>query len=419
MRYYHYLKISFIYCIFFVILYFEGMPIGGVQISQLWKLPIIAYVMVWVVINYKRTFIFNKYAYGYGLIKLFNVGIVNTPIVALTDFMKFSTFPFFLDYCINKIRSPKKVLLILFYISQFVILSFIPFLFHIIKAPHIGTYADMTIKEIMEEAGKTSGLFLSSHGASAILALCLIIIIYIFQHQKMKKLKRVYFIFLIIIGVWALITTYARGGWAMFVVGMIILFFKMEKKYIIGGLCAGLIGIFGVLYLMETNETFYNRIMDKGSKGEVQKEVGSGRLAFAKNGLDFWMNSHNIQEYLTGQGYDKLTQYQKEKTGLKIYCHNGFVDALAQNGFIGFTLFIMHFYFVFLLIYRNRKDRNTRLVFSIFVMKVVFNLVQGGVNPYSDIIYVLTLCLFINGRIEQCYKKMLKRRTELPILSKH
>lgn len=399
-------KIIPLYTVFFILLYIEGHTIAGIPLSQLWKMPVIGYIMIYVTLKHVRTFKFNKFAYYYGFIKLFNKGLFNTTSIAIADFIRFSTFPFLFDYLKGKIKNIYQTQNFLFYIAQFVILSFIPFLFHLLDSPHQIIYDDANIQEIMNEAEKTSGLFLKSHGASEILSLCLIIIIYKFQNDKLSFIKRSYLLFLITIGIWALITTYARGGWAMFAIGVIILFFRKDKKYIISGIITGIICINGISYLMQTNETFYNRITDKTTTGEQQEEIGSGRLEFAKNGMEFWINSHNIQEYLTGQGYDKLSDFQKEKTGLKIYCHNGYIDALAQNGLLGFSFFTLSTIFIFIFIYKNKATKDSRFVFAIFSMRVVFQLVQGGASPYTDLIYALTLCLLMKER-----KKNIKNHT--------
>lgn len=400
-----YLKITLIYIVFFAIMYIEGQQISGLPISQLWKMPIIAYIMVYVITKGIRTYRFNKYAYGYGFVKLANQGILNTPFISISDFVRYSTFPFLFDYVKGKLKSIYKTRQLLFYIAQFVILSFIPFLFHLLDPPNAKTYQDTTIQEIIDEAGRMSGLFQATHGASEILSLCLLIIISKIQCEKLQKAKLFYLLFLITIGIWALISTYARGGWAMFIIGTLILVLRNNKKYIIGGTLIGILCFSGISYLMNTNEFFYNRITDRDIHGE-RKTVGSGRLDFAKNGFNFWLESHNLQEYLTGQGLDKLTDYQKEKTGLKIYCHNGYVDSLAQNGIIGFFCLTLSTFLIFKFIYKSRHERFSRFVFAIFSMRVVFQLVQGGASPYSDLIYVLVLCLLINSKRERIMRKI-------------
>lgn len=414
MKYSTIIKIIFFYCVFFIILYFEGRQVGGIKLSQLWKMPLIGYMIIYVIIKHKRTYKFNKLAYSYGFIKLFNPGIFNTLMLTIADCIRFITFPFLFDYLKSKLKDTKAIKNLLFYISQFVILSFIPFLFHILAPAHQEVYIDSNIQEMYAEAGKTSGLFLKSHGASEILSLCLIIIIYkLQQEKKIKFLKAAYYVFLIAIGIWALVMTYARGGWAMFTIGLIILLFKMNRKYILGGISIFFICFIGINYLMQTNETFYNRITDKDSSGNQQEEVGSGRLEFAKNGIEFWANSTNFQQFLTGQGYDKLTDYQKEKAGIKIYCHNGYVDALAQNGILGFIFLILSTIYIFTYIYKNKNEKDSRFVFAIFSMRVIFQLVQGGASPYTDLIYALALCLLVYRRKEHFQKtisqKMINR----------
>ena len=155
-----------------------------------------------------------------------------------------------------------------------------------------------------------------------------------------------------------------------------------------------------------------------GLTQKMQKEIASSDIKkiaqeFAKNGIEFWANSTNFQQFLTGQGYDKLTDYQKEKAGIKIYCHNGYVDALAQNGILGFIFLILSTIYIFTYIYKNKNEKDSRFVFAIFSMRVIFQLVQGGASPYTDLIYALALCLLVYRRKEHFQKtisqKMINR----------
>lgn len=385
---------------FFFLIYAESGTLFGISISQLWKMPIVLLIIIYVIKNKKQTLTFNKYAYTYGISKLLNAEIINNPIIAITNFAKFITFPFLYDFVTLKIKHSSTINNILFYISQFVLLSFIPFLFHILPQPNEVFYEDITIQEMMEEAGLTSGLFMRTHLASCIIAICLIILIYKIQSEKLNFSKKTYILTLIGLGLWALITTYARDGWIMFIIGLTILFLRRSHKYIIGLFLMALIGFTSISYLIMTNETFNNRINDKTAKGEKQ-EIGSGRLIFTKNGIDFWLQSKNIQEILTGKGYEELTKYQKQKTGLKIYCHNGYIDALAQNGLIGFVSIILFTIYVYIYIYKYRHEKHARLAFSIFTMQVIFQLVQGGVTLYTDILYVLILRILILEKQER------------------
>lgn len=392
------LKIAFYYLLFFFLLYNETIKVAGVSLSILWKIPILVYIFFVVI---KRKFNrprFNRFAYGYGIIKLFNKGLVSTTFTAISDFSRYITFPLLYDFISYKVRDSKFICRLLFHVSQFTVLSFVPFILGLL---HSKKEMDLTESalEIQEVAGRTSGIFNSPHAASALLALCIVFLVYYLSHQSHKR-ERYYVMALIAIGIWAIILTYARGGWVMLLVGSFIVLARKSPRFIVSCVVVGACLFVGVSYLMQHNEYFYNRITDRNEKGEKNSSsrVGSGRLWFAENGIEFWMESNDVQEFLTGQGILSLMEYQEKKTGLYIYCHNGYVDSLAQNGIIGFYCMVGLSVCMFIFVYKNKRYRHRKFCVSVMVMYITFQALQGGAAPYSDFFYALVLHL---ARLEQ------------------
>lgn len=392
------LKVTAYYLFFFFLLYNETIKIAGVSLSILWKFPILIYIFFFVIKRKFKRPRFNKFAYGYGFVKLFNNGFINTTFTTISDFSRYITFPFLYDFISYKIRDSKFICKLLFHVSQFTVLSFIPFILGLLHSKKELDLAESAL-EMQEVAGRTSGIFNSPHAASAILALCIVFLIY-YLLQISAKREKYYVMTLIAIGCWAIILTYARGGWVMLLVGTFIVLARKSPRFIV--ICAVMASCLfvGVSYLMQHNEYFYNRITDRNEQGvkNSSARVGSGRLWFAANGIEFWTESSNIQEYITGQGILNLMEYQKKKTGLYIYCHNGYIDALAQNGIIGFYCMMGFTVCMFVFVYKNKRYKHRKFCISIIVMYITFQALQGGAAPYSDFFYALVLHL---SRLEQ------------------
>ena len=394
-------KIPIIYIFFFVLIYNESINIGGVSLSILWKIPLLIYIFIYIIKRKIRKPLFNKYAYGYGLVKLLNSGIVNTTIITISDFSRFITFPLLFDFVHCRLKRSFKVYNLLFHISQFVILSFIPFSLKILHS-HESIDASESVLEVLEQANRTSGIFSSTHGASSILALSLVFLTYHFISRKHTIFSKVYIAFLFFIGIWALVETYARGGWVMWLIGTFILLVRKNVRFFFTIISVGTLLAIGISFLMQNNEYFYNRITDRNEKGikNESDRMGSGRFWFAMNGISFWKDTNEVQEILTGKGLVRLMEYQKQETGLYIYCHNGYVDALAQNGICGFLCLIGFSLYMLSFVWRKKYSRYRRLSISVIIMYIIFQLLQGGVAPYSDLFYVLVLQLAYLGQLE-------------------
>ncbi len=398
-------RILLIYIFFFILIYNENIKIVGLSLSVLWKVVLLIYIFFYILRRKYPKPLFNKYAYGYGIIKLFNSGLYNTTFITISDFSRFITFPLFYDYVTYKAKRALSIYNILYYISQFIILSFIPFLFRLLKSHETLDISESAL-EALEAANRSSGIFSSTHGASALIALALVFITYHITSKKLTYRTKVYTLFLLCIGIWALIETYARGGWVMWIIGTFILLARKNIRFVIIMISVSIVMCIGISYLMQTNEYFYNRITDRNEKGVKNESdrVGSGRLWFASNGIEFWKSTDNIQEILTGKGIIRLMEYQEQKTGLYIYCHNGYIDSLAQNGILGFIFLISFNIYMFTYVFRKKKSKYRRLAIAIISMYITFQLLQGGASPYSDIIYVLILHL---TRLDQIEKNQL------------
>lgn len=377
--------------VLFLLLYNEStVNIGGLPLSQVWKVPIILYMIFVIIKNRVRRPAFSWYGYAYGLVKLVNPAILKSISFAVGDMIRFVSFSVFFDYLLIKLKRVCVAKDIILFLARFVTLSFVPFLFGLLDNDLASQMTNESAAEIIEEAGKLCGIFTRSHGASSIAAIALVVLFYF--HKREKKSMRQLDLVCILLGLWGLLRTYARGGWLMLVVGLFILYCRhLNMKKIMRLVAVGLVILYGIVYLAQTNEYFYNRLTDKNEQGVQNSKVGSGRLFFTANGINFWLDSENAQQYLIGQGYDALCRYQEKISGLYIYCHNGFVDALAQNGLLGFLFMLLFNLYLLRYIRRFKNSPSYDLGLAIVLMEITFQLVQGGHAPFSDFYYVAIL----------------------------
>ena len=260
---------------------------------------------------------------------------------------------------------------------------------------------------MQEIAGRTSGIFSSPHVASCLLALCIVYLLHYYFCNRHTFLKKLFLVALILLGVYAIVLTYARGGWLMLIVGVFGLLAKSNLKFVLTSILLFLSMLLVGSYLMEHNEYFYNRITDRNEEGvkNSSDRVGSGRLWFASNGIDFYLDSETVQEYLTGKGLISLMEYQQRKTGLYIYCHNGYIDALAQNGILGFMVNIAMSVCMLLYVCIKKGYAYRRFCIVGVIMYIIFQMVQGGAAPYTDFFWVVILQLAtLSQKESQNYK---------------
>lgn len=405
-------KILFLYLFFFLLIYNEPIQIGGLSLSVLWKIPVLVYIAIYIMMRKIRKPTFNKFAYGYGIVKLLNGGIFNTTFIAISDFSRFITFPLLFDFVACKLKSSQIACKILFHISQFTILSFIPFILKLLHSKKSLDLADSAL-EMQEIAGRTSGIFSSPHAASCLLALSIVFLLHYYFSNYHTFQKKLFLVALILLGVYAIILTYARGGWLMLLIGVFGLLAKSNFKYVLTSILLFFSMLLVGSYLMEHNEYFYNRITDRNEKGVKNSpdRIGSGRLWFASNGINFYLDSETVQEYLTGKGIISLMEYQQKKTGLYIYCHNGYIDALAQNGILGFIFNIGMSISMLLYVCIKKGYAHKRFCIVGVLMYIIFQGVQGGAAPYTDFFWAVTLQLAtLSQKESQNYRGIIKNK---------
>lgn len=394
-------KIIYIYqfLLFFGIFYAENFSIGSVSISHLWKIPLLAY-MIYVVLNNfrKRCCLKTKYlAFSYKLcfIKLLNRDIIVAPFEGIVIISRYLNFPILFQFISLKIHSHKECVKFLVRLCQFGILSYIPFLLGILDEPR-DAYGMLELEDYLNAAKSHVGLFQNPHGASVFLSISFIVLLYYIKTFYLTKLERWYNYLLLGLCLYCLYTSYVRTGYLMFVVGMLV--FCWPRRNTVSDtlkLISLLLGsIVFVSILLSTNDYFRARVLELDRNGEKRENVGSGRLIFARNGLDLYFNRSNLYEFIFGHGQEEVRDNNAKllhNRAARIYSHNGFVDALVQNGIVGLYFFLGFYMWIFKQLKKTKNTPSYRLGLSWLFMTLIFQATQGGVGFLSDLLGALIL----------------------------
>lgn len=391
------MKTILFYIFLFALFYFEPTEIGPITLSQLWKIPLLVYLLINVVLLNKRSNTeFLKYSYGRSVKNLLNGGLFINYFVEVIDFIRYIMFPLMFEFISSKIKDIKILNKILLQFSQFIILSGLPFILGVLKSNGSVLYN-------IENLHSYTGIFQGPHGASITTAIAVLVLLYYIKSNKGNNWFLCLNSIISLLGVYLLFLTYVRTGYLMFLIGLIILFrpTKISMKQILTILLVISILTTGLLYLLKTNQNFYNRIFDIVN-GE-EKDVGSGRLLFWQASFDLWKGG-NYFELLFGFGFERLTNKIFQVTDYRVFAHNEFFTQLGQNGLIGVYLFLGYIVSLYKFIKKRSKSPSYKLAISVFVLYVSLMLTQGGVWFPLDIFMVF---IYVKLELENKIRKVL------------
>ncbi|NME72223.1 O-antigen ligase family protein [Flammeovirga aprica] len=358
-----------IYFIFFgTILYFEALSISGVKISLLWKFILIIIPFTHLFFSSKKKIDRITYIYLlFSLSVIINTDVFYHPFDSISDFFKL--LPFVLAYHYGKILSTNNLLKIIYNVSQFVLLSTIPFQLNLIKPLNSGY--DLSIYGIDKEG--FIGIFQNPHSASITLAISLSVYIVIGQNFSKSKVS---YLLLIAFGSFSLYLTYVRTGWAIFIIFISVYNYKKIKLKSLPALTLLLfILMYSYNYIKENDKTLQYRVSDTTIyNNNSSNNLGSGRVRFFIAGLEVFYES-SFFEKIWGIGND-IHERMKPKTNLSIRTHNGYSDVLLMCGIIGFSLFlIFHWHYLIMIL---KTDSFKFLNLAMFSSYIILNLSQGG-----------------------------------------
>lgn len=381
---------------FFLLFYSESINMGGLTVSQLWKMPLLAYLIYYLFQHrHKLSPAWTQGYYWLSLKHLLNSGCIKYMANNIQTGISFMFLPLLFNYFQNKF-SKENVSKMLLCISQYFILTNIPFLFFGLQANKQGlVYGDIVAY---------TGIFQNQHAMSCIMGICIIVLLYFFKKEEFKLWSvRIYNVLLLILAAYAMYRGFARTGWVMCLIGVCVLFMprNMNVKQWIGVITVGTAFSVGFAFMMVSNKDFHDRVLDINRETGKQKEFASGRREFIANALELYTFG-NIFELAFGKSMTDLKDYEYEKTGMRIYAHNGFATLLVTDGAVGILIKLVTMGFLLTFIQKRKNCPTYQAALAFWVMNLSFQLTQGGHVFHSDLLYALTFCMQQLESEEKC-----------------
>ena len=374
--------------LFFLLFYVESIKIGGTPVSQMWKIPLALY-MLYYVFQHRHQFtpFWAKVQYWQSLKWIFTSGYVTQFMFNLQTSVKFLFLPLLFNFIRNKDWNLEQIRNILLTIVQYFVLTNIPFLFFGFKGishgHDYGTYVAY------------SGIFQNQHAMSVIMAICIIVILsYLQKKYIVGRWSIAYNVFLLCVAAYAMYLGFARTGWLMCLLAIIVVFWPKDataKQWVVmivvGAVLAG-----SLTYLMYTDTMFYDRIVGNNITTHEHMNVTSGRTEYSSAALERFKNGNAI-EWIIGVSTENIYDAIFLATGMRVGAHNGFVDMLTRNGIIGLGLMLIYLISLFMFIRRRKDCDSYRMSLSMCVMIFSFQVTQGGVMFHTDLLYALIFCM--------------------------
>lgn len=372
---------------FFLLFYSEPMTIGGMLVSQLWKMPLAAY-MLYFLFQYrtKAAPAWSQTQYWISLKCLFNAGYIDHLMTNVQYGIKFLFLPLLYNYMASKANSIHLLETVLLTACQYFVLTNIP-MFMGLKAVSSGHDYGSFIAY--------SGVFQNQHAMSVIMGICIVVILYFFKRGYFESRSGKWFnVVLLAVATYAMYRGFARTGWLMCALAVLVLFWPkgMNVKQWLGILSIGAILSGGFIYMMATNELFYDRVVGNNITTHRKMNMDSGRSQYIAAALERY-SMGTLFEQICGMSTEDEMEYIYRKTRNRVGAHNGFVDMLARNGMVGLVLMSVFLISLFLFIRKRKQCSAYSLAMALWMMNLSFQITQGGTMFHSDLLYALAFCI--------------------------
>lgn len=387
------------FLLFFVIHYLEGLPpIGGLSFAQLWKIPILIFLLFYNLLSLRKKNVFEKSGYMLSFEYLLGPEMLLNPVKEIISISKNLPFILLFGYWIQAFQSKRETLeRILYAFAQFICLSSIPFLFGIMQPLKANRSAESFG---IENLTYFSGILGSSHAAASYFCAAIFVLLNGFLLRRFEtKISKYYNVFLIVIGLISLFKAYTRTGWLMFLVGLLcfVRLSRITYRQFAITLCSIFIVVGSLFYLYNNNAAFYARIVGRNvytaraNANHIELQ-GSGRTKFWHNAVSNLWEADNIYYSLFGRGVTQVANDNLRTVGIKVFSHNQFFDSLSQHGVLGIMLLLLFYLFLFNFI-RNREGRYKPLCNALFFSNLIFAFFQN--EMYFDFAVIFSIAIAI------------------------
>jgi O-antigen ligase len=154
----------------------------------------------------------------------------------------------------------------------------------------------------------------------------------------------------------ALITTGSRGGIFSFFISMLFFFYILNRKKMLNlpTLIATIlaISIIGFVSVAVAPANVKNTVLKRldPTEAETLEDYTAGRLKVWRNGMQLF-----AEKPVFGFGLRTFTGLMEKKFGIHRAAHNQYLNYLVQFGIIGTILFLLVYYKIFQVMWRNQK----------------------------------------------------------------
>ena len=254
---------------------------------------------------------------------------------------------------------------------------------------NMGDLQQLRIVDKITEDDRFAGTF-SNANIAAIFSLTVIWACgLLLLHSRKGLLRRA--LFLIPVGLSLLIIYYSGSKKGLIGIGLFVLFFtrllymrqhsSSYKKSLVILISFALIIIFG--YFIYTSPFFFRMQQLGGSASDLN------RLVLAREAINVWLM--NWKTFFIGVGYDNFIIF----SSLQTYSHVTPLEILANNGIVGFSLFMGFFFLLFrkfVFLYRHAFDRELRSVFFsilIFLFNYTFFMLSSVLHDSRELLPIM------------------------------
>lgn len=401
-----YIKYLLFFLLFVFLQYMEGLPpIRGLSIAQLWKIPILFYLVYVVYKDDRKWFTFEKYSYIYSAENFFCPAIISNPVSIIIHASKQLPMVLFFNFWISRYKERTNELEnVLFSLAQFIALASLVCLLGIIT-PIKGYRSADAYGDGLEYY---SAIFGAVHAASSYFCVALFVLLFGFKNGRfVSNIQKIYNVFLIVVLLYSLYKSFVRTGWIMFGLGCIVMFFNKEsfnvKKTFRYVFVIVIVGFF-CFWLYNTNSSLQARLTEKTvyNKSSEVNINGSGRFEFWAISLHNYAKN-DMYGLLFGKGYDRVVDDMAREIGKRIFSHNHFVDTLAQYGFIGLILLLGYFYSIYAFIVRYGRGSPYQLLSKVMLFSyVLFAFFQNEMYFWYAVMFSICLVLMFLTQAEDC-----------------
>jgi O-antigen ligase len=381
----------------FFLSYFEEYQLGSIKIGIIWKSIVLAFIVIYLITHSPRRisahFIFGTLYFFKTLVYVYHS--LGYFFIDFSEALKLYILPASFEASSRYQRNFKFRSDFLKFLVLWTSFSCIPFFFglHPLEAKEnhsLAIYGDA-------DGSEFAGVFANKHLAAVTLACSLIILFHYFRRNILPKAMVIFCSLICLIGLYQ---TYVRTGFLALMVGLAVYVFKSfsVKKSIIIIVAVLLISAIFSLVAMEMSPVFVMRMTGTNLYQDEASadQIGSGRFDFWEQALNGPF-SEGYSGFLMGVGLEHTKDYMESIIGLRIFSHNGFLDAYQTNGILGFVIFILYFVFLFKFICKKCNSNYKPLALALYFQMLIVQLVQGGVFFWYYIMFSVTIGLCTNN----------------------